>query len=73
VLLNSYSCCFPSKSALKVWDLLPFVCAIPPGLQLSDNKSDGGEGGIRTPGTVSRTVVFKTTRFNHSRTSPFPV
>ena len=30
----------------------------------------GGEGGIRTPGTVSRTSVFKTDCFNHSHTSP---
>ena len=29
-----------------------------------------GEGGIRTPGTVSSTVVFKTTALNHSATSP---
>ena len=39
-------------------------------LQVPDNKSYGGEGGIRTPGTLSGTVVFKTTRFNRSRTSP---
>src|SRR2546427_11938656 len=31
---------------------------------------NGGEGGIRTPGTVSRTPVFKTGAFNHSATSP---
>src|SRR5437667_5654264 len=30
----------------------------------------GGGRGIRTPGTVSRTVVFKTTRFNRSRIPP---
>ena len=30
----------------------------------------GGEGGIRTHGTVSRTLVFKTSSFNHSDTSP---
>jgi hypothetical protein len=35
-----------------------------------DNKSNGGGRGIRTPGTVSRTVVFKTTRFNRSRIPP---
>src|ERR1035438_4712352 len=33
-------------------------------------KMCGGEGGIRTPGTVSRTPVFKTGAFNHSATSP---
>src|SRR5208282_1422184 len=32
--------------------------------------STGGEGGIRTLGTVSRTPVFKTGAFNHSATSP---
>ncbi len=30
----------------------------------------GGWGGIRTPGTVSRTAVFKTAAFNHSATHP---
>ena len=30
----------------------------------------GGGRGIRTPGTVSRTAVFKTARFNHSRIPP---
>ena len=29
-----------------------------------------GEGGIRTHGTIARTTVFETARFNHSRTSP---
>src|SRR6266851_10140380 len=33
------------------------------------NQSGGGRG-IRTPGTVSGTVVFKTTRFNRSRIPP---
>ena len=30
----------------------------------------GGEGGIRTLGTVAGTAVFKTATFNHSVTSP---
>ena len=30
----------------------------------------GGEGGIRTPDTVSRMPVFKTGVFNRSTTSP---
>src|SRR5581483_4153021 len=30
----------------------------------------GGGRGIRTPGTVSRTAVFKTARFNRSRIPP---
>jgi hypothetical protein len=30
----------------------------------------GGEGGIRTPGTVPGSVVFKTTAIDHSATSP---
>src|SRR5215475_8143341 len=32
--------------------------------------SPGGEGGIRTPGTLPGTAVFKTACFNHSHTSP---
>jgi hypothetical protein len=31
---------------------------------------DGGERGIRTPGTVSRSAVFKTACLNHSHISP---
>ena len=31
---------------------------------------NGGEGGIRTHGTLSRTPVFKTGAFNRSATSP---
>ena len=30
----------------------------------------GGWGGIRTHGTLSRTLVFKTSAFNHSATHP---
>ena len=30
----------------------------------------GGEGGIRTHGTLARTPVFKTGTLNHSVTSP---
>src|SRR5262249_18227951 len=30
----------------------------------------GGEGGIRTPGTVTRTPHFECGAFNHSATSP---
>src|SRR5262245_58413571 len=37
--------------------------------QLSEAKI-GGERGIRTPGAVSDTVVFKTTALNHSAISP---
>src|SRR3990170_5297809 len=32
--------------------------------------SRGGEGGIRTHGTVTRTTVFETVPFDHSGTSP---
>src|SRR5437016_5780582 len=32
----------------------------------------GGEGGIRTHGTLAGTTVFKTVAFNHSATSPKP-
>jgi hypothetical protein len=33
-------------------------------------QGNGGEGGIRTHGTLSRTPVFKTGAFNRSATSP---
>ena len=34
------------------------------------SEKSGGEGGIRTPDTVSRIPVFKTGAINHSATSP---
>ena len=34
------------------------------------SRMRGGEGGIRTPGTLSGTPVFKTGAINHSATSP---
>jgi hypothetical protein len=33
-------------------------------------QMDGGRGGIRTPGTVSRTLDFESSAFNHSATLP---
>ena len=36
----------------------------------SINKLDGGEGGIRTPGTVARTSHFECDAIDHSATSP---
>ena len=36
------------------------------------SANDGGEGGIRTHGPVTRTAVFETARFGRSRTSPIP-
>ena len=39
----------------------------------ADNQSvtiDGGEGGIRTPGTRKRTIDFESTALDHSATSP---
>ena len=34
------------------------------------DPENGGSGGIRTHGTLSRTAVFKTAAFNHSATLP---
>ena len=34
------------------------------------SASEGGERGIRTLGTVTRTTVFETVPFNHSGISP---
>jgi hypothetical protein len=39
-------------------------------MQVLDNKSNGGGRGIRTPGTLSGTAVFKTACFNHSHITP---
>jgi hypothetical protein len=39
-------------------------------LKQTHKKRNGGEGGIRTHGTLSRTAVFKTAALNHSATSP---
>ena len=33
-------------------------------------RIDGGEGGIRTPGTRKRTIDFESTALDHSATSP---
>ena len=38
--------------------------------QRNVKRGNGGEGGIRTHGTLARTPVFKTGTFNHSVTSP---
>ena len=35
-----------------------------------NSDKESGWGGIRTPGTVSRTAVFKTAAFDHSATHP---
>src|ERR1700731_2757697 len=37
------------------------------------NRRYGGEGGIRTHGTVSRTLAFEASTFNRSVTSPRPL
>src|ERR1700719_3838477 len=36
-------------------------------------RLNGGGGGIRTPGTLAGPTVFKTARFDRSRTPPFPI
>ena len=42
------------------------------GAHLNENRgAPGGEGGIRTPGTVTRTPHFECGAFNHSATSPW--
>jgi hypothetical protein len=37
---------------------------------VQDYKGNGGEGGIRTPDTLSGMAAFEAARFNRSRTSP---
>ena len=39
-------------------------------LRRRQGQAAGGEGGIRTPGTVTRTPHFECGAFNHSATSP---
>jgi hypothetical protein len=38
----------------------------------TDERPRGGEGGIRTPDTVTRMPHFECGAFNHSATSPWP-
>jgi hypothetical protein len=40
------------------------------GFSKANMSKHGGEGGIRTHGTVSRTLAFEASTFNHSVTSP---
>ena len=39
-------------------------------LRCSETKANGGQGEIRTHGTLARTAVFKTAALNHSATCP---
>jgi len=48
------------------------VCAIPCDTQLIDAKGLNGWGGIRTPGGISPTAVFKTAAIVRSATHPNP-
>src|SRR6476646_625909 len=52
-------------------DLSHPLCGIRDEIKKQNQKrNSGGEGGIRTPGTLSVTAVFKTACFNRSHTSP---
>jgi hypothetical protein len=44
------------RAGIRVWRLL--------------SLNAGGEGGIRTPDTLSGTLAFEASAFNHSATSP---
>ena len=39
-------------------------------IRLRKRRISGGEGGIRTPGTIKRTIDFESTALDHSATSP---
>jgi hypothetical protein len=55
----------------KVKRLIDDVVAKDERLLIRNRSQEGyGEGGIRTPGTLPGTVVFKTTAIDHSATSP---
>src|SRR4030095_12269340 len=47
------------------------VCATSGDTPRNAASSKGGWGGIRTPGSLSTTAVFKTAALNHSATHPF--
>ena len=57
---------------------MPFVQAVASSLAFASvfiggfggTFNDGGEGGIRTPDTLSGTLAFEASAFNHSATSP---
>ena len=55
-----------SEKARKCWAFK----AMPSGAYESSFVVNGGEGGIRTHGTLARSPVFKTGAFDHSATSP---
>lgn len=59
--LRMFSKSFNVKDMLKIGELEPKV---------RNNGKGGGEGGIRTPGTVSGTTDFESVPFGHSGTSP---
>ena len=58
---SCYRTGFKSFSASRKIAVLPY-----------DYLSPGGERGIRTLGTVAGSLVFETSQFNHSCTSPRP-
>jgi len=66
--LKSSNCsplCAPEKERKVQQAVQSDLCKLFPA-----NRVCGGGRGIRTPGTVSRTAVFKTARFNRSRIPP---
>ena len=48
-------------STIIIWQIIHFIYC---------SSAYGGGGGIRTPGAVSRTTVFKTVAIDHSATPP---
>src|SRR5882724_9545461 len=62
-----------AKAPFFVWGLEPrdsWQLPHPARQRLSCGSENGGEGGIRTHGTVSRTLAFEASTFNRSVTSP---
>ena len=56
----------PSRTTLENNGKIP----LKPGIENDSNGLSGGEGGIRTHGTLARTTVFETAPFDRSGTSP---
>jgi hypothetical protein len=59
-----------ANAVLSVLLLITFPKAQAPACKCQITKGNGGEGGIRTPDTLSGMPVFKTGAINHSATSP---
>ncbi len=64
---------FQRKRERAFWRRTAFCVSSLLLLTTHTQKTFCGERGIRTPGTLSGTLAFQASPFNHSGISPFPV